>query len=155
LKLVGKHIEGLGVGGKFISMEYYLAHFRKLLGCDPYPGTLNLETHCDWRELQSLCKPYVVPGKEVDGRMLGPVLVWRGVVELKDGERVQCLILRPLLSKHKSTVLELVSCTRLRERLGAGPVRVEVACEQQEWLRLKKGPREADGYCGKSQSDTA
>jgi len=126
--LEGRRVPGLGVGGRYVSHPYYRGELGRLLGCDPYPGTLNFDAGVDWRELSSRCEPIVV--KETvwsDGTRLGAVYAWRARVETVGGE-VEALVIRPLLSRHPPTVLEIVACKRLLEELPEGRVRVRVEC---------------------------
>ncbi len=118
VRVRGRVVAGLGVGGRFVSDPYYSLAFSRLLGCTPYPGTLNIESDTDWRELASTCRPMVVGG--VEGR--GVVYVWMARLA---GERV--LLIRPLKSSHEPWVLEVVACRRLRGDV-PGEVVVEVDC---------------------------
>jgi riboflavin kinase len=128
LTLRGRRVPGLGVGGRYISHPYYQAWFEKLLGCKPYPGTLNLETSVDWRQLAARCVPKVIPETTWEGRRLGAVYVWEARVKLADTtEEAEAALIRPLLSKHPANVLEIVACERLGDRIGE-EVEVIVAC---------------------------
>ncbi|MEM3515703.1 MAG: DUF120 domain-containing protein, partial [Saccharolobus sp.] len=42
LQIKGNVVSGIGEGRIFLSMEYYRNQIAKLLGFEPYPGTLNI-----------------------------------------------------------------------------------------------------------------
>ncbi len=119
------------MGRKYVAHPYYSGELGRLLGCRPYPGTLNLETDSDWRMLASLCLPTLVREAVWDGVRLGAVYVWR-VEELAPlrAPAPPSLLIRPLLSRHPPNVLELVSCSELRPLLASEVVEVTVACER-------------------------
>ncbi len=118
MRIRGRAVRGLGVGARYVSMREYREWLGGLLGCTPYPGTLNLHTSVDWRLLAACCEPLVAR----PGGGLGAVYAWRGSVA---GRRV--LVIRPLLSAHPPVVLELVACGRLGAGVGE-VVEVEVEC---------------------------
>ena len=123
----GRRVKGFGVGAYYISHPYYSGWFSKLLSCRPFPGTLNIETDIDWRELAGLCEPIVVPEAEWEGKHLGAVYVWRARVETNQGS-ADVLVIRPLLSSHEPSVLEIVACERLSPLLKGDTIRVEILC---------------------------
>ncbi|BEP16817.1 hypothetical protein PYJP_01690 [Pyrofollis japonicus] len=127
LVLRGKRVQGLGVGGRYVSMPYYSSWFRRLLGCDPYPGTLNFRGKADWRELAGLCEPLVIPEHVEDDKRYGAVYVWRARLRTRAGKR-DVLVIRPLLSAHEPQVLEIVACEKLAPLLPDDEIEVEVQC---------------------------
>lgn len=129
----GKCISGFGVGAKFMAHPYYEKAFSELLGCKPYPGTLNIVSTVDWRELASNCEPIVIPETLWDGRRLGAVYAWRARIRV-DSNTFEVLLIRPLLSKHSPEVLELVSCSRLRDAIRGTSLRVEVFCRVDPYI---------------------
>lgn len=129
----GRCTSGLGVGAKFIAHPYYAEALSRLLGCKPYPGTLNIVASMDWRELASNCEPIVIPETVWDGRRLGAVYVWRARIRV-GAEALDVLLIRPLLSKHDPRVLELVSCSRLRDVLTSDHLCVEVLCKADPYV---------------------
>jgi len=127
LVIRGKRVRGLGVGGRYVSLPYYSSWFRRLLGCEPYPGTLNFRGKADWRELASLCEPMVIPEAVADGRRLGAVYVWRARLRTVAGKR-DVLVIRPLLSGHEPVVLEIVACEKLAPLLPDEEIELEIEC---------------------------
>ncbi len=133
----GRMTKGLGVGGKYISHPYYSAEFEKILGCKPFPGTLNMETDTDWRELSSNCKPLVIKETVWNGKVLGAVYVWRARLVTSSGEYDGVVVIRPLKSAHRPQVLELVSCRKLRPLIGEeGEAEVLVDCDENPWYTV-------------------
>jgi riboflavin kinase len=128
----GRVTVGLGVGGKYVSHPYYREAFSKVLGCTPFPGTLNLATDSDWRLLASLCQPMVIEETVWNGTRLGAVYMWRvlSLGPLKGDRQPRALLIRPLLSKHPSNVLEVVACVELRPLLASDEVSVAIECRR-------------------------
>jgi len=122
LKIVGQHVKGYGVGKYYVEHPYYNNVLQQLLGCKPYPGTFNIKTDVDWRELAAKCRPYVVPGTYIDGVELGGVYVWSAWLE-----KIRVLLIRPLKSKHEPNILELIACMKL-EDYDSRHIVVEVEC---------------------------
>jgi CTP-dependent riboflavin kinase len=139
IKLRGKLVKGFGVGGRYVSHPYYSSWFEQFLGCKPFPGTLNFDAGVDWRELASACKPKVIPEIIWDRTRLGAVYVWSGKVETRQGH-VNAAIIRPLLSRHPPTVLEVVACIQLKPLLNEGNDRIMVLleCIESEGLRWRE-----------------
>lgn len=125
VRLVGRRVPGLGVGGRYVAHPYYSSRLGELLGCRPFPGTLNFDAGVDWRELAARCEPLVVPETTWEGRRLGAVYAWRARLETRSGSE-EVLVIRPLLSRHPPTVLEIVACRRLADDLPGDEVRVEI-----------------------------
>ncbi|ABM80368.1 DUF120 domain-containing protein [Hyperthermus butylicus] len=140
LQLLGKRVKGFGVGGRYVAHPYYSGRFRELLGCTPFPGTLNFDANLDWRELASMCEPQVIPGTVWDGVRLGAVYVWKAKIMTRHGY-VDCAVIRPLLSGHPPTVLEIVACEKLEPILENNPdktVIVTIACKRGDALRWRR-----------------
>ncbi|KSW12036.1 hypothetical protein CF15_04455 [Pyrodictium occultum] len=123
----GRRAPGFGEGGRYVSHPYYSGWFERLLGCRPFPGTLNIEAGVDWRQLAGECEPLVIPETIWEGRRLGAVYAWRARVRTREGS-VEAMLIRPLLSRHGPRVLELVACRRLEPLLPGDRVVVEVEC---------------------------
>jgi len=143
VQLLGRQVRGFGVGGRYVSHPYYSGWFERTLGCKPFPGTLNFDAGVDWRELASACKPEVIPETVYDGVRLGAVYVWRGRVMTREGY-VEAAVIRPLLSGHPPTVLEIVACRRLKPLLPESDdaVLVTIDCVEGEGLRWREQPPE-------------
>jgi len=106
----GRVFTGLGEGRKYVAI--YAEPLRRLLGCTPYLGTLNIELDSESRKvIEELARASTLviepprPG-------LGKVLAWRCTVQ-----GVPCLALAPEKSVYGLRVLEVVACTSLREVL--------------------------------------
>ncbi|GEM_PF-346564 len=127
--IAGKKTKGLGVGGRYISHPYYSEKFRELLGCQPYPGTLNIETDTDWRQLAAACIPHVIPEASWQGRGLGAVYAWEATIETSEGPK-RAVVIRPLLSRHPPNILEIVACEKLADKIEGDRVTARIRCRK-------------------------
>ena len=110
----GKVVTGLGEGRYYISREGYRKAFNRILGFDPYPGTLNVEVEpmdrekvAELKELDGL----LIPPFESEGRTFGAVKCFRAQVQ-----GVEAAAIFPLRSHHVN-VIEVISPMALRETL--------------------------------------
>lgn len=131
--LEGKVIRGFGEGAKYVSKPVYNLLLTELLDEQPYPGTLNVETGVSYKKIVKECPPSHVKSVLIDGVERGGFFYWFGDVLQKD-KRVMALILRPFLSRHMETVLEIVSGMNLRKELGlddGASVMIKLICGEQ------------------------
>jgi riboflavin kinase len=92
LKLTGRIFTGLREGAYYISLAGYREPIKKLLGFDPYPGTLNVradngETKAALALLRSL-PGTVIPGFFSEGREYGAIKLFKCKVEGRVGGAV-------------------------------------------------------------------
>jgi len=116
LTFQGKVFTGLGEGAYYVSLGGYRRQFLKLLGFEPYPGTLNLALDPSETDLRRQLK--FLSGVEIKGfqdgkRTYGPVKCFRAKV---DG-RLEAGALEIERTHHGGAVLELISPVHLREVL--------------------------------------
>ena len=117
LKLKGVVTSGVGRGAKFINMSEYKKIFASLGMPNPFPGTLNviIVNGLLYKEIVNICRPRLYVSKvEAGTKVFGGVIIWEGTLS-KNQKEVPVLILRPLLSKHKENILEIISPLYLRE----------------------------------------
>jgi riboflavin kinase len=110
----GRVATGLGEGKYYIGRDGYRKAFGKLLGFDPYPGTLNVEVEPLDREKVAEVKDLeglMIQEFQAEGRTFGAVKCFRA--ELNG---VEAAAIFPLRSHH-THVIELVSPHFLREKL--------------------------------------
>lgn len=110
----GKVVAGLGEGRYYISREGYRKAFGRLLGFDPYPGTLNVEVDVLDREKIAELKDaegLMIHEFQSEGRTFGAVKCFRAQIG-----GIEAAAIFPLRSHH-THVLELISPVGLRERL--------------------------------------
>lgn len=110
----GRVVGGLGEGRYYISREGYRKAFSRLLGFDPFPGTLNVEVDTLDREKVAELKDMqgmLIPEFESEGRTFGAVKCF--AAELQG---VECAVIFPLRSHHTNAI-ELISPHHLREKL--------------------------------------
>lgn len=118
ITLHGRIFTGLGEGAYYVQLEGYRKQFRKKLGFDPFPGTLNMQllTEADVNEFQ-LLKATIgieIHGFENVGRSFGPVTCYPATVNGKQNAAI-LLIER---THHHPNVVELIASKNLREQLG-------------------------------------
>jgi riboflavin kinase len=118
ITLRGRIFTGLGEGAYYVRLEGYRKQFRKKLGFDPFPGTLNIQllTDADVKEFQ-LLKATIgieIHGFENGGRSFGPVTCYRAIVN-NIQEAAILLIER---THHHPNVVELIASKNLRVKLG-------------------------------------
>lgn len=110
----GRVVAGLGEGRYYISRDGYRKAFSRLLGFDPYPGTLNVEVEPIDREKVAELKDMdglMIAEFQSEGRTFGAVKCFRAEIR-----GVEAAAIFPLRSHHVN-VLELISPHGLREKL--------------------------------------
>jgi len=112
----GTLFTGLGEGGYYISMAGYKRQFVKLLGFEPFPGTLNLTIGAGEIELRkqlNFLKALQLSGFKQGGRTYGPAKCFRAQVESKYD--AGALVIER--THHGESVLEVISPIDLRNAL--------------------------------------
>jgi riboflavin kinase, archaea type len=115
LEFRGRVFTGLGEGAYYISLRGYRRQFLKVLGFDPYPGTLNLtldQSQLGLRKQLNVIEGLQVSGFRDAGRSYGPVKCFRARVGKHDAG---ALVIER--THHGDAVLELVSPVELRRAL--------------------------------------
>ncbi len=113
----GRLFTGLGEGAYYIRLDGYRKQFRKLLGYNPFPGTLNIQllTEKDVNEFQ-LLKATIgiqIHGFVTGDRSFGPVTCYPAKI---NGEQ-QAAVLLIERTHHQPNVVEIISPINLREKL--------------------------------------
>lgn len=113
----GKLFQGLGEGGYYIGLDGYKNQFSKLLGYEPFPGTLNikLESSIDVEQKRQLRlrEGLRIEGFENGTRTYGGATCYNAVVNGK--HRAAVLVIDR--THYDDTVLELISPRHLRKEL--------------------------------------
>jgi len=114
-KLAGRVVSGVGEGSYYMNQRGYREQFKRELGFDPYPGTLDIKLDEASLDLKTMLAQ--LPGKQVEGfktseRTFGPVKFFSGKLK---GKRVALVL--PIRS-HYTDVVELVAKEKLRKSLG-------------------------------------
>jgi len=128
-------VSGIGEGGKYVRLGHYEDIFKKLLnGEKPYPGTLNIHCDINYKELINICKPEVIPN--IEG--YGGFYYWYAILENpklgSNSVRLNVIVLRPFLSRHKEYVLEIVSNIYLRGYLmlrDGDAIKLSLICNEE------------------------
>lgn len=114
IKLTGRVVSGLGEGSYYISKEGYQKQFRKKLGFEPYPGTLDLKLNTDsktlkkWLELE---KGIEIEGFSTKERSFGRVKCFHSKI---NGE--EAAVVLPFRTHHEEDILEIISPLKIRDR---------------------------------------
>jgi riboflavin kinase len=113
----GRVFTGFGEGAYYISRPGYVRQFKRLLGFEPFPGTLNLTINSTElylrRQLNSL-QGLEVKGFKDGKRTYGPVKCLRARIE-GEYDAAALVIER---THHGEAVLELIAPVHLRKALG-------------------------------------
>jgi riboflavin kinase len=112
----GTLFTGLGEGGYYISLAGYKRQFVKLLGFEPFPGTLNLTIgpgELELRKQLNFLGALELSGFTQGGRSYGPAKCFKAKVESKYD--AGALIIER--THHGESVLELISPLDLRKTL--------------------------------------
>jgi riboflavin kinase len=114
IKLFGSVTSGLGEGSYYVSQPGYRRQFKRALGFDPYPGTLDLKLSDESLDLKGLLESS--PGKRIEGfktheRTFGPVRCF--LAKLRG---MQVAIVLPTRSTH-TDILELIAAKNIRKTL--------------------------------------
>ncbi len=113
----GKLFQGLGEGGYYIGLDGYKNQFSKLLGYEPFPGTLNLKlgssVDVEQKRQLRLREGLRVEGFENGTRTYGGATCYNAMVNEK--HRAAVLVIDR--THYDDTVLELISPRHLRKEL--------------------------------------
>ena len=110
----GKVISGMGEGTYYTKQSGYAEQFRRKLGFTPHPGTFNIEIEFIERNKLRLLRNHsgiAIDEFKTENRTFGSVICYKATVNGCEGA-----IVLPKRS-HYSTVLEVISPYRLREKL--------------------------------------
>jgi riboflavin kinase len=97
----GRVFTGLGEGAYYVRLDGYRKQFRKLLGYNPYPGTLNIQLLIQ------------IQGFVSGDRTFGPVTCYPTTVN-SEGKAAVLVIER---THHHPNVVEIIAPINLREKL--------------------------------------
>ena len=106
----GVVVGGLGEGQYYISREGYSEQFRRLLGFEPFPGTLNIRL--DEPFLPSGLQAIRIEGFRDEGRTFGECKCYRIAVN-----GVEAAVVRPERSNYPANLIEVLAPVRLRDAL--------------------------------------
>ncbi|MEM1626236.1 MAG: DUF120 domain-containing protein [Sulfolobaceae archaeon] len=117
LTIKGKVVSGLGEGRIFLSIPYYIESFKRILGFEPYPGTLNVliydKLSLQNRILLDVSRYLFIPEYRDKDRVLGAVKVYPASI---NGVTPAAVVI-PLRTTHPKSIIEVISPYKLREKL--------------------------------------
>ena len=119
MKFVGRVFPGLGEGAYYIGLEGYRTQFSKVLGFDPYPGTLNLKLESaiqveQKKQLRGF-EGLRIEGFQRDGRTYGGARCYRATA---GKGRLPSAVLVIDRTHYDDSVMEIISPVFLRGALG-------------------------------------
>ncbi len=117
LILEGVVVEGLGEGRFYMSIPFYREYFRKTLGFNAYPGTLNVRLTGDsvWKRRALDAAPGIrVPGFKNHERVYGGARLFRTKI---NGYYPAALVF-PDRTSHPKEIIEVIAPVYLRGELG-------------------------------------
>lgn len=123
----GKIVHGRNEGRRFLSIPGYMEGIRKLLGFEPFLGTLNIEIDDSQLEKRVALRErrgILLEGFHHEGKTYGMVELYRCKVNGLDGA-----LIFPYRTHHGLRILEIISPYNLKETLkvkDGSEVRVEV-----------------------------
>jgi len=103
----GRVVSGLGEGSRYVSL--YSEMFKKYLGFKPYPGTLNIMVENTTMSTDNIVKKIIIPPP---GNGYASVYAYRAYIYGVE----PVYVVKPMVTKHGSSVVEIVSRYYLRER---------------------------------------
>ena len=111
--LWGAVTSGLGEGAHFMGLDWVRQAIQKLLGFDPYPGTLNLrlvdtDALLAWREIREGPALLLTAPEGCGGRLIRVVVA----------PDIPAAVVVPDVTRHGDDVLELVAAVHVRSHLG-------------------------------------
>ena len=114
MKIKGTICTGLGLASKFLRMKEYTEKIKKVVGFEPYPGTLNIKVDAEIIR-HVLKEAYKIKGFEKNGKKFGGFAIIPCKIKVKN-EIPKAAIIFPEKSEHKD-ILEIISPIFLREAL--------------------------------------
>lgn len=116
LEIEGTIVKGLGEGGFYVSLPGYRKQFRKKLGFDPFPGTLNIrvEKKDEWKRQRILQdEPVIISGFRKRKRSYGDLFAYRCKLDGKS-----CAAIFPVRTHHGPDIIEIVCPFNAKKALG-------------------------------------
>ncbi|MBO37733.1 MAG: hypothetical protein CMM75_00960 [Rhodospirillaceae bacterium] len=112
--LTGKIVTGLGKATGFTEIKWVKLAFSELLGCDPFPGTVNVVLSSK-KDLKTWKRLKASPEKSL--RPPNPDWCNSLCYKAKIGGRINAAIVLPEVKEYPADQLELVASVNVRETL--------------------------------------
>ncbi|ACV24425.1 CTP-dependent riboflavin kinase [Methanocaldococcus fervens] len=109
----GRVVSGFGEGRYFLSLPPYKEAFKKVLGFDPYEGTLNLKLNeafniNKFKYIET--EDFEFNGKKFFGVKILPIKI------LINNNEIDGAIVVPKKTYHSSDIIEIIAPVKLREQ---------------------------------------
>lgn len=147
LVLTGRVFRGLGEGGFYVSLAEYREWFRKFLGFEPYPGTLNLRLSPESIAKRKLLESYEgfrVPPIRRGDRSYCSARLFKAIIN----DSIEGGVVIPERTVYGPDVIEVVAGVHLRTALGlkdGDEVKVEVLLERPSSAVAREALTEKEG----------
>ena len=118
IELKGTLIAGMGEGAYYMSLKGYTKQFKTKIGYVPFPGTLNVKL--DGKEnVESVRQLNSIEGVKIDGFSDGKrTYGWVKCHKCTLNGRVDCQLILLERTHHDDSIIELISETDIRKKLG-------------------------------------
>jgi riboflavin kinase len=117
LRFHGKVFSGLGRGAYYVAHPAFMPKFVRLLGYEPFPGTLNLRlsspAEIEARRFLGEEKGYSIPASKFDGQEFSSTKCFPGMMG-----GIEVVLTIPQITAYDRTVLEIMARVKLRDALG-------------------------------------
>ena len=112
-KISGTAKSGIGEGSYYVSLSGYQKHFKKKLGFEAFPGTLNLKINRgEVNDFIKSIEKVQIPGFKTKARTFGALDCYRLKVK-----SINAAIVMPERARHKEDIIEVIAPVDLRKRL--------------------------------------
>ncbi len=110
--LTGTIESGLGEGAYYISLKEYQDQFKKKVGIEPYPGTLNLRVdYTEFLQFVSAKEKIAIEGFTLKNRTFGGLAAYKVKIN-----QVNAAIILPERTSHTKDTIEIIAHEFLREQ---------------------------------------
>lgn len=137
-KFHGRVFSGLGKGAYYVAHPAFMPKFVRLLGYEPFPGTLNLRlespAEIEARGLLGAKKGDSIPASRYDGQEFSSAKCFPGRMG-----RVDVVLTIPQITAYDKTVLEIMAAVRLRDALNLTDGQVVELTVTTDLLLLRDG----------------
>ncbi|MDO5844694.1 MAG: DUF120 domain-containing protein [Methanocorpusculum sp.] len=113
--LKGVLVSGVGEGRYYMSIPHYQEKFFEICGFEPYSGTLNVKLNpqsLQIRKRMDALEWSIIPGFKDEHRQFGDAKCIKCKIS-----GIDCAIVAPVRTHHPSEIIEIISGTRLRDKL--------------------------------------
>ena len=108
-------VRGMGEGAFFMSMPHYKTEFKKKLGFDTYPGTLNVKINPKNFQIFKKLKSIEIEGFVSGAKKFGGAKCYTSKIKSLKGA-----VIVPDLTKHGNDIMEFIANVHVKTELKIG-----------------------------------